>query len=207
MKNKIIPSIVLTSICLIVALLLGVVNMVTYDAILAGGKQRALKACRETYKNSEGFVDLSDKEELAKYESLSDPSSLWRGDEALEKMKPEVYAATAGGYVIQLTAKGYKDGMVVACAIDRDGKIVGTKCRESNETYTDVLKGLEGNNYAGMTYDTLVKFIPASASTKSKTSEGYYNAIQAAFKIFEKLPKNDGFKIIVDEEGGTDEKQ
>ena len=57
-KEKIVPTIVLTVICLVSALLLGVINMVTKDVILKAEIEAANKAMQEVLPSATSFHEL-----------------------------------------------------------------------------------------------------------------------------------------------------
>ena len=167
MKTKIMPSVVLGSICLVVALVLSVVNMFTAPVIEAA-EQAKVQAALE--------VVLPD---CGKVEAILDNYS--EGIFAPEIN--EIYSAENGGYVFQMTVKGYATGMVVLVGIGADGKITGTKCTTDGETPSKkapVFAVVDGENsaYIGMGADSYKPQTPVSGSTM--TAQGYANAVKLA---------------------------
>ncbi len=163
LKNKILPTVVLTSICIVVALLLSVTNSFTSEVIHDAQKDKIAKTLEVVYPASVGFEEIS-AEGLGLPESIS-----------------EVFAFADGGYVLKSTVTGYKSGLVILVGIDAEGYIVGTKYVESQET-NGAENELDGA-YNGKTeaeLDTLI------ISGSTKTSKGYRQAVAdslAAFKI------------------------
>lgn len=164
-KNQIMPTVVLSVICVTVALLLSVVNMVTAPVIEAAKDAAANEALLVVMPDGKDFEEL----DLSQYQVS--PAVL------------NIYKETSGlGYVFRVTAVGYKPGLVVMCGVDSDGKITGTKFVESQETY-----GLEGKldgAYNGQTYDSAELVIAAGASPNSATSKGYFDAVTAALQSY-----------------------
>ena len=91
-----------------------------------------------------------------------------------------VYKETSGkGFVFRVTAAGYKPGMVVMVGVDTEGKITGSKCLETQDTF-----GKEpelDNTYNGQ---TLSDFTPNMISGATMTSSGYRDAISIALQAF-----------------------
>ena len=84
-----------------------------------------------------------------------------------------------GGFVFQMEVEGWAPGLVIRVGIDSDGKIVAVKDIKTSDTY-----GLEGELnkvYIGDTLDTL-KFINITSGATSKSSKGYYDAVNAALQ-------------------------
>ena len=160
MKKNIMPTIVLGTICVVVALLLSAINMVTAPIIEAQGDAAANAALLEVMPEGEGFEEV-------------DISAL-----ALPENVINAYKETSGkGYVFRVTSTGYKDGLVVMIAIDAEGKIVGSKCIGTNDTY-----GKEpelDNSYNGQ---TLSDFAPNMIGGATMTSSGYRDAVNAALQ-------------------------
>ena len=161
-KKNLMPSIVLSAICLVAALLLSVINHFTSPRILKNQEAKTLAAFAEVLPGATGKVDL-----------------------VINESYPD--AVTAGykfdnGFVFQMEVKGYANGLVILCGIDLEGKIVGVKHLESNETY-----GFESQlngAYLGDTLDSVELIIASGATPKSETSNGYYTAIKAALQAF-----------------------
>lgn len=162
MKNKLLPSIVLTSICLVVALLLAVVNMVTAPIIEAAKAEKIQKTLSSVMPQGKDFVEIP--------------------CEGLPEAVTAAYTESGGGYVFQMEVKGFKKGLIVMCGIDSDGTITGADYVVSSETLSAEV-GL-GAKYVGQTKDT---FTPEIVSSATKTTEGYASAIKAALEAYEIL--------------------
>lgn len=164
LKNKILPTVVLTAICVTVALLLSVANIFTSDVIEKAQQEKVAKTLRVVYPSGESFeaVDTEGKELPA---SIS-----------------EAYRANDGGYVFKASVKGYKSGLVIMVGISPDGAVTDTKWVESQETNgaEDKLDGA----YNGKNQNDLEAVI---ISGSTKTSKGYKDAVNDALDAYEKL--------------------
>ncbi len=160
-KENIMPVAVLVAICIIVALLLAGINMITAPEI-ERQKQEAIDAA---------FKDV-----------LPDGSYFdeYTVTEAYPKEIASAYKAD-GGYVFQLDVKG-KEAMTLMVGVNDEGKISGVKVITESETpgYKDkVLPLVTGENgkYNGMDSSTLKAELVSGATL---TSNGIYNAVKAA---------------------------
>ena len=169
MMKKLKPTIVLTVICLISALLLSVVNMFTAPIVAERDNLAANAALLEVLPNGSSFEKLESLEGLP--EAITDA---WKAPE---------------GYVFKTSTSGWAPGMVVMVGVDTDGKIVGSKCLAAEETYGFENK-LDGK-YNGVDFGSLELIIAAGASPNSMTSRGYYAAVQAALQAFAALSGGD----------------
>lgn len=162
MKSKIMPSLVLGSICLVAALLLSVVNMFTAPLIEANKAAAASGAFAEVLPGATGKQDLT-----------------------IDDSYPAVVKAGYkfdNGYVFQMEVSGWSSGLIIMCGIGNDGKITGMKHIQTNDTY-----GLEpelNNAYTGKDIDTAELVIATGATPKSLTSKGYFEAVTAALQSF-----------------------
>ncbi|MBR7182090.1 MAG: FMN-binding protein [Clostridia bacterium] len=162
MKKNILPTVVLGSILVVVALLLSVVNMITGPIIEAQRNAAANGALLEVLPEGEGFAELNVTE-------LALPAGV-----------TNAYRETTGkGYVFRVTATGYKPGLVVMVGIDAEGKVTGSKCLESQDTF-----GKEpqiDNAYNGQ---SLADFTPVMLGGATMTSNGYRDAVSLALQAF-----------------------
>ena len=162
MKSKIMPSLVLGSICLVAALLLSVVNMFTAPLIEANQAAAASGAFAEVLPGAAGQQDLT-----------------------IDDSYPAVVKAGYkfdNGYVFQMEVSGWSSGLVIMCGIGNDGKITGMKHIKTSDTY-----GLEpelNNAYIGKDADTAELIIATGATPKSLTSKGYFEAVTAALQAY-----------------------
>ena len=161
-KEKVMPTVVLSCICAIVALLLSAINMVTGPVIEAQRNAAANEALLVVMPEGKDFEEL-DVAALGLPENITN-----------------AYKETSGkGYVFRVTATGYKPGLTVMCGIDAEGKVVGSKCLETQDTF-----GKEpqiDNSYNGQ---SLADFTPTMISGATMTSNGYRDAINIALQSF-----------------------
>ena len=163
-KNIFMPAIVLCSICVVVALLLSGINMITSPIIEAQKNAAANEAL---------LVVLPDGKNFEEIEITSD--------------YPEIITAgyrADGGFVFEMVVTGKSAGLDIMCGIDSDGKIVGTKVIANEETpsYAEkVFPNVEGvdGKYKGMSLDG---FEPYLVSGATLTSKAYGDAIKAALQ-------------------------
>lgn len=164
LKNKILPTVVLASICIIVALVLSVANIFTAPIIKDNQYKATQNALREVYPEGKVF----DEKNTADY---SFPEEI-----------TEIYAADDGGYVFKCSMRGYKKGLVIMVGVSPDGSIKGTKYIESQET-NGAEKKLDGV-YDGKKLDSLsVEVIGGS----TKTSKAYHDAVKISLEAFSSL--------------------
>lgn len=165
-KSNLMPSIVLGCICLIAALLLSVVNKFTAPIIAKNQSEAASGAFAEILPGATGQQSIT-----------------------LDASYPK--EVTAGykfdnGYIFQMDVTGKNSGLIILCAIDLNGNVVGTKVVADQETDTydaKVFPLVEGTNgaYTGMTLDT---FAPQLVSGATLTSDAYSKAIKAALQAY-----------------------
>jgi electron transport complex protein RnfG len=163
-KDFVLPILVLTVICLIIAGSLALTNHVTAPVITAAAEARAEEARNAIIPEAEGFEKLT----------LSD----------LPPSVTEVYRSTNDvGYVFMLTTTGYGGDIKIICGISPDGVILGTLTLQQTET-----KGL-----GTKAVDKLENVLPGADSTLSGvdgvsgatiTSKAYMGAIKDAFTAF-----------------------
>ncbi len=159
MKN-IKPTIVLSCICMAVALILSAINMVTAPIIEANRNASANEALLVVLPEGENFeeIDLSTAE--------------------LPAIVTKAYKETNGkGFVFQMSSTGYQPGLVIMCGIDADGKIAGVTHLETKETY-----GKEAELNGAYIGSTLGDFSAYIISGATKSSTGYSDAISAALQ-------------------------
>ncbi len=164
MTKNLMPSIVLSCICIVVALLLAGVNMITGPIIEANQNAAANEALLEVLPDGKNFKEIEITENY--------PAIVTAG-----------YTAD-GGTVFRMTVTGKSSGMIIMCGIDSDGKIVATKVIANEETpsYAEkVFPNVEGTDsvYAGM---DLAGFEPYLVSGATLTSKAYGEAIKAALQ-------------------------
>ncbi len=158
MRKKIMPTLVLSVICMAVALILSAVNMVTAPKIAENQANKASGAFAEVLPSGSGFeeVDIS---------TLGLPESVTKAYKA----------GNDAGYVFELTVTGYKPGLVIMCGVDADGKIAGMKHIATNDTF-----GKEEELNGSYTGQSLADLAPHMIGGATMTSNAYKDAVTAA---------------------------
>lgn len=165
-KENIKPTLVLSAICLVVALLLSGVNTITGPIIEAAQNAAANEALLEVLPEGKNFEELTLDDSYPAVISMG-----YRAD---------------GGYVFRAAVTGKSAGLVIMCGIDAEGKVVGTKVIADQETDSydakvfPAVEGLDGA-YKDMTLDA---FDPYLVSGATLTSKAYGEAIKAALQAY-----------------------
>ncbi len=161
MKN-IKPTLVLSCICMAVALILSAVNMITGPIIEANRNASANEALLVVLPEGESFEEI----DLA--------------TAGLPAIVTKAYQETTGkGFVFQMNSTGYQPGLVIMCGVDAEGKITGVTHLETKETYG---KEAELNGvYIGQSLESFSAHIISGAT---KSSIGYSDAVSAALQSF-----------------------
>lgn len=165
-KTHLMPSAVLTAICLAAALLLSVINLFTAPVIKERENEKAAAALSEVLPGGSDFKALDITE-------------------AYPKNISEAYSAD-GGFVFRAVGNGRNGDIIVMVGISSDGKIAGTKVITTSETpkYADPVYSAvagEGGKYNGQTSET---FAPVIIAGSTMTSDGFANAIKAALNAY-----------------------
>ena len=162
-KSNVMSVLVLVCICLVSALLLSTLNLITTPWLEDKNYRKTQDSLREVYPGGSGFKEI----DLKEYDL---PESI-----------TAAYSEASGGFVIQSTVEGYAPGLVIMCGIDKDGKIVGADYIASNETNSAEV-GL-GDRFVGKVEAEMTPDIVAGP-TSVLTTGAYYNAILDAFSAF-----------------------
>ncbi len=156
--------VVLTVICLVVAVALAGVNFITAPIIAEADAAAAFEACFKVMPTASDFenVDLTD---------------------GLPATVTSIYKETTGqGYAVKITTKGYETGLVILCGIDSEGRITGTTIVSGNETPSiggQCGKPAYSDQYLGLG-DDLSSVEGISGATL--TSTAYKSAVSDALK-------------------------
>jgi len=168
MKTYLKSIAVLASICLVLAGLLGLVNMVTQPVIEDAENRKVQEALAEVLPNT-AFKQIS----FVDYEGTVEfPDSVL-----------EAYSADNGGFVFKISVKGYAAGLVLLIGVDAGGKVSGSKVISSNET--NGAENSYGENVLGKTADTIDSAPIKSNSTLTTTA--YKNAVKTALDLAAEL--------------------
>ena len=166
MKKQIMPTVVLGSICLIVALMLSLINSITAPIIENAQNAAANEALLVVLPDGKNFEEIT--------LDATYPAVITKGYKA------------DGGFVFQANVTGKSSGLIVLIGIDSEGKIVGTKVIADQETDTydiNVFPAVEGTDgaYKGMDLDN---FAPHLVTGATLTSKAYGEAVKAALQSF-----------------------
>lgn len=162
MKNNLKPTITLSAICVAVALLLSVINMITGPIIEERRNAAANGALLVVMPEGKGFEELSVAEL------------------GLSNAVTNAYKETSGkGYVFRVVTTGYKPGMTIMVGVDSQGKVTGTKCLETQDTF-----GKEPQIDGKYNGQTLSDFSPIIITGATMTSNGYRDAVNIALQSF-----------------------
>ena len=164
LKSKLMPTIVLSVICVCVVAILAAVNIFTAPVITANQEAKTQQALLEVMPDGGSFEEITDRT-------------------ALPTEVTAVYKSSNGGYVFRMSVKGYKTGLVIMCGIDENGVVTGAKYIQSSETL-----GAEnelGTKYVGKNAADYTSVDIISGATL--TCKGYQEAISIAFHSFEIL--------------------
>ena len=164
MKKNIMPTVILGSICLVVALMLSLINSITAPMIEAAQNAAANEALLVVLPDGKNFEEIT--------LDASYPAVITKGYKA------------DGGFVFQANVTGKSSGLIILIGIDADGKIVGTKVIAEQETDSydvNVFPAVEGTDgaYKGMDIDSFTPFLVSGATL---TSKAYGEAVKAALQ-------------------------
>ena len=179
-KKNIMPIVVLTAICIVVAALLGAINVLTAGRIADNEAQKVYDSFRVVLDGT--------------FETLEVP-------EGAPKSVTAVYKVTDGtelkGHVLTLVTKGYAGDIAITVGIDKDGKV--TKAVVTSEAESHGKAGMKNytDRFAGVGPDEVKDVETFTGATASSTA--IKNAIVDAVDFMaggfveeeEKLPKTD----------------
>ena len=163
-KNKLMPTIVLSAICICVVSLLAVINLFTAPQIKANQEEKLQNALLEVMPEGGSFEKLE-------------------GVDGLPETVTDAFRSANGGYVFGTKVAGYKTGLIIVCGVDAEGRITGAKFTQSNETLG--AESLLGEKYVGKTQSDYATVEAISGATM--TSKGYQKAIADSLAAFEIL--------------------
>lgn len=192
-KQNLMPVVVLGVICLLVAALMGVINMFTATKI----NDRKLEKIRDSL---ERVMPDGDFEVFSV------------GKDAPDTVTGIYKDKNGNGHVVTLEIKGYKDTISMTVGVDSEGKIIKAIVTNEQEThgksgmknYTDRFVGLDGDGV-----DSAELFSGATV-TSTAMKNGVYDALVAlgyAESKVEVLPRTDEELIALAEEIMPDAKK
>jgi len=117
-KTYILPLLVLTGICLIVSGALALVDNVTNPLIVSAAAERAQASMIEKIPDATGFDPIEDS-----------------GFDGIPATVREIYKTSNDvGYIFIGVVNGFSGDITVMCAVDADGRIIGTSTLSHTET-------------------------------------------------------------------------
>ena len=158
MKKSVVSTLVLVSICAVMAILLAITNAITAPTIKANEEKAANEALLQVMPEGESFEKL----DISSY--------------TLPATVTEVYKESKGGYVVKMTTTGYSSGLVLMCGVNADGTISGAVCLSSSETLGH--EKTFGANFVGK--DSAGVDAVDTISGATKTTGAYKNAMKDA---------------------------
>ena len=168
MKNDNLKSFtVLVAICVVVAALMGIVNVITAPIIERIEAQKVQDAMLVVLPTGENFTKLE-------VDSLDDSVQ-------------EIYTETNGGYVFKISATGYASGMVIMCGINADGIVTGATCIKSSETLEQ--EKTYGESFIGKDINNVDSVDTVTSATLTTTA--YKEAIITALNVFDLLTESE----------------
>ena len=173
--------IVLVSVCLISATMLGLTNHFTKDKIRDNGL-RATEEALEKVMNGEPVPVALDLEGVE-----------------LNEIVTEVYKAKNGDVAVKMSTKGFKSGLIIMCGVDSEGRVINALCLDDKETY-----GAEetyGESFKGKDLEGVGEVDTVGGATK--TTSAYKEAVKIAIETA-KLVKNIDIPVVQSEDGGNE---
>ena len=168
MKNDNLKSFtVLVAICVVVAALMGIANVITAPVIEKIEAQKVQDAMLVVLPTGDNFTKL-------------DVDSL---DDSIQ----EVYTETNGGYVFKISVTGYASGMVIMCGVNANGVVTGATCIKSSETLEK--EKTYGESFIGKDINNVDSVDTITGATLTTTA--YKEAILTALDMFELLTESE----------------
>jgi len=158
---------VLVAICVVVAALMGIVNVITAPIIEKIEAQKVQDAMLVVLPTGQNFTKLD--------------------VEVVNDSVQEIYTEANGGYVFKISATGYASGMVIMCGINADGVVTGATCIASSETLEK--EKTYGQSFVGKDSDSVGSVDTVTGATL--TTSAYKEAIITALDTYELLTESE----------------
>lgn len=152
-KENLKPVLVLSVICLIVAALLGGVNLLTADVIKAAEEQKVYDSLREVLDGTFAPAEIPE----GAPESVTALYKVTDGD-------------TDVGHVVTLKVKGYAGDILMTVGVDADGKVTKAVITAQAETHGKAGMANYTDNYTGVSSDTVSDVELFTGATVSSTA-------------------------------------
>lgn len=164
MKEKIMPSVVVTLVCVIVCGLLAVVNMATADRIVQAEADKVQRSLSAVF-GEDTYTQLEEN-----FENVSGVSAAYRNSQNIT-----IYDVSADGYS--------KGGIRVLVGIAEDGSIAGVGFVSCGETAGIGTRVTEESYLAGFTGAAGETDYPDMISGATFSSRGLRKAVQTAQEL------------------------
>ena len=152
-KENIMPVVVLTAICLLIAAVLGVVNMFTKDIIEENETQKVYDSLRVV-------ID-------GKFEPVEKPAGA-------PKSVVDVYKVTDDGelvgHAVTLSVQGYASVISITVGVDKDGNVTKAVVTSQAESHGKAGMANYTDNFAGVAKDDVANVDTFSGATVSSTA-------------------------------------
>ena len=153
-KKNIMPAVVLTAICIVVAALLGVVNMFTAPVIEAAEEQRKFDSYRVVLDGT--------------FEEIDKPANAPSTVTGLLKVTEE--GGALKGHVVTLVTKGYAGDISITVGVDAEGKVTKAVITNQSETHGKAGMATYTDKFAGVNAETVADVETFSGATISSTA-------------------------------------
>ena len=162
-KEFVVPTAVLTIICLVVSLALSVTYSVTNPIIEENSLKAAQEAMMEVLPAADGFTEVT--------------------EELPEGVDSLFQANNGSGVVTQVSSKGYGGAVVLMVGIDQNGQIAGVKVLENSETQglgSRVMDAAYTGQFVGKSSPNEVESISGSTVSSNALKTGIQTALDAS---------------------------
>ena len=177
-KKNVMPIVVLTAICVVVAALLGLINVLTEERIAQNEAQKVYDSFRVVLDGT--------------FETLEVPADAPKSVTSLYKVTD---GDTLKGHVLTLVTKGYAGDISITVGVDKDGKV--TKAVVTSEAESHGKAGMKNytDNFAGVGPDEVegVDTFTGATASSSAIKNAIVDAVKfmAGIETVETLPKTD----------------
>lgn len=189
MKNFL-PAIVLTSICIVVALILAVTNAFTSGVIEARRTEEIKKSLETVSANAETatFYDVADAKNYptdaaaaAKLAEIKATVDAKKVENKVDTVKSVYYDTTNDAYAVTIEKQGYASVISMTVGVDKDGKIIKAVIISEQESHGKTGVNELPEQFAGKDADGIDDVQAVSGATVSSTAikEGTKDALYA----------------------------
>ncbi len=164
MRKGLKNTLVLVSVCAVMALLMALTNFITAPVIAENEARATEKALQQVMPGGRDFKPVSLNDNM--------PDTV-----------TEIYREAAGGYVFKLKTAGYGADFIIMCGVDEKGTVTGAVCISSNETLGQEKEF--GGRFVGL--DSAGVPLVDTVAGATKTTAAYRAAVVDALRAAEIL--------------------